>query len=75
MAITGAGLAAARKDAKAAVSPVQTSDPVAASAYFDAIDLADSTAIVNYFKANTELDPKTTDSGAAGSGIITGGIK
>lgn len=73
MAITGQGLADARKAARPA--PSQTSDPAAAAAASDAYLLADSTAIVDYFKANAELAPKTTDSGAAGSGIITGGIK
>lgn len=72
MAMTGQGLAEARKAARPA--PSQTSDPAAAAAAADAYLLADSNAIVNYIKANAELVPVTTDQGAAGAGIITGKV-
>lgn len=45
-------MAAARKSAVAGVTPVQTSDPVAAAAYADALRVADSTAIVTYIQSN-----------------------
>jgi hypothetical protein len=64
MALSGSGLAAARKAAIALVVPVQTSDAAAVITYADAIRLADSNAIVDYFKANTVV---TTTSGAPDS--------
>jgi len=61
MALTGAGLWAARKSAVDAVVMAQSSDSATAIAYREAIGLADSTAIVDYFIANTVV---TTTSGA-----------
>jgi hypothetical protein len=52
MAMTGAGLAAARDAAIAAVAQVQTSNPATAAAYATALRLADSTAIVTYIQQN-----------------------
>ena len=52
MAMTGAGLAAARSAALAAVTQVQTSNPATAAAYATALRLADSTAIVTYLQQN-----------------------
>lgn len=66
MALTGAGLAAARAAARPAA--VQTSNPVAAASAADAYLLADSTAIVNYFKANTVV---TTNDAQGGSNTGT----
>jgi hypothetical protein len=52
MAMTGAGLAAARAAALAGVTAVQTSNANAATAYATALRLADSTAIVTYIQQN-----------------------
>lgn len=52
MAMTGAGLQAARKAAVDAVACNQTSDAGSAQAYRDAILLADSQAIVDYIHSN-----------------------
>jgi len=69
MALTGAGLWAARKAAMDAVTPVQGT-AAQAQAYRDALGLADSTAIVTYFVTNTVV---TTTYGAP-DGEHTGGI-
>jgi hypothetical protein len=58
MAMTGAGLAAARTTARPAAT--QTSDPAAAAAAAAAYMLADSTAIVQYIQQNLAV----TSSGA-----------
>lgn len=52
MAMTGAGLSAARKAAVDGVALSQTSDPAAAASYRDAVLLADSNAIVTYIQTN-----------------------
>ena len=52
MAMTGAGLAAARKAAVDAVTPVQGSSAAAGKAYADALRVADSNAIVTYIQQN-----------------------
>jgi hypothetical protein len=75
MAMTGAGLAAARQAAMDAVTCTQTTVATNAQAYRIAVLLADSTAIVAYIVANSELVPVTWDSGDAGAGIITGTVK
>jgi len=63
MAMTGAGLNAAREAARDAVtaSYTQGSSAAAVQALSDAMLLADSTAIVDYIKANAVV---TTTSGA-----------
>lgn len=61
MAMTGAGLAAARKSALAGVTPVQTQDPAAAAAYADALRVADSTAIVQYIQQNMVVNSSGAD--------------
>lgn len=70
MALTGAGLWAARKAAMDAVALSQTDVAATAVSYGEALGLADSTAIVDYFKANTVV---TTTSGAP-DGEHTGNI-
>ena len=64
MAMTGAGLAALRKQYVDAVSASQTSNAGAAVAYGDAILLADSRAIVDYIHQNARCSG--TDSGTWG---------
>lgn len=73
MAITGAGLSAARKAAIAVVTDAyeQSSDPEAATAYSEDILLADSTAIVDYFKANTIVTTQTGAPDGEHTGIIS----
>lgn len=75
MAMTAAGMWAKRKAAISAVPAVQSSDPVAIAAYRDAVGIADCQAILDEITANSELVPVTTDTGAAGAGIITGTVK
>ena len=64
MALSGAGLWAARKAAMDAVSFAQGSGAGAAAAYREALGLADSNAIIQYFMQNTEVQ---TTSGAPDS--------
>ena len=52
MAMTGTGLAAARKSALDAISSPSSSNPADATAYRDALLIADSTAIVTYIQGN-----------------------
>ena len=54
MAMTGAGLAALRKQYVSAVPMSQSNDSGAAIAYGDAVLLADSTAIVDYIHSNAK---------------------
>jgi len=75
MAMTAAGMWEKRKAAMAAVAAVQSSDPADIAAYRDAVGIADCQAIIDEVVANSELVPISTDSGAAGSGIITGKVK
>lgn len=75
MAMTAAGMMAKVKTAIAAVPPVQGSDPVAVASYRDAILQAMCQGIIDEVVANSELVPVTTDTGAAGAGIITGKVK
>ena len=72
--MTGPGLAAARQEAMDAVTCTQTSTAADAQAYREALLLADSDAIVTYIQTNSVLVPITTDTGSAGSGIITGRV-
>lgn len=67
MAMTGAGLAAARKAAIDAV-PAPTNDAASALAYANAVRLADSTAWVTYIQQNLGV----TSSGAdPQGGVVT----
>ncbi len=75
MAMTAAGMMAKVKAAMAAVPAVQSSDPVAVAANRDAVLLAMCQGIIEEVVANSELVPVTTDTGAAGAGIITGTVK
>lgn len=59
MAMTGAGLAAARKAARPAAS--QSSDPTTAAAAADAYLTADSNAIVQYIQANMTVASSGAD--------------
>ena len=52
MAMTGAGLSAARQAAMDAVGYTQTNDAGVAGSYANAILLADSQAIVDYIQGN-----------------------
>jgi hypothetical protein len=72
MAMTGAGLKAAREEARDAVTAIYTqgSSAEAVITLSDALLLADSTAIVDYIKANAIV---TTTSGAP-DGEHTGNI-
>lgn len=72
MAMTGAGLKAAREEARDAVTAIYTqgSSAEAVNTLSDALLLADSTAIVDYIKANAIV---TTTSGAP-DGEHTGNI-
>jgi len=62
MAITGSSMWTRRKTAKNAITPYQGSDPAALAAYFDAIGIADSQAIIDEIKtatvASTGVDPQ-----------------
>lgn len=64
MAMTGAGLAAARKAAIDAVTFNQTNTEAAAVSYAEAILLADSTAIVQYIQGTAHA--VGTDTGTYG---------
>lgn len=64
MAMTGAGLAAARKAAIDAVAFNQTNTEADAVTYAEAILLADSTAIVQYIQNNAKATG--TDTGTYG---------
>lgn len=75
MAMSAASMSAKVKAAIAAVPPVQSSDPAAVQAYRDAILQAMCQGIIEEVVANSELVPVTTDTGAAGAGIITGKVK
>lgn len=75
MAMTAAGMWEKRKAAMAAVQAVQSSDPADIALYRDAVGIADCQAIIDEIVANSELVPISTDSGTAGSGIITGSVK
>lgn len=58
-----------------AVSPVQTTDPADIVAYRKAQLQAMFQGFWNEVIANSELVPVTTDTGSAGTGIITGKVK
>lgn len=75
MAMTAASMMAKIKAAIAAVPAVQSADPAAVAAYRDAILAAMCQGIIDEVVANSELVPLTTDTGAAGAGIITGKVK
>jgi hypothetical protein len=75
MAMTGAGLAELRQQYVDAVAAPQTNDAASATTHCEALRRADSNAIVDYITQNAELVPVSTDSGTAGSGIITGKVK
>jgi len=64
MAMTGAGLAAARKAAVDAVAIAQTNNATSAQEYGEAWLLADSTAIVTYIQGNAQATG--TDTGTNG---------
>ena len=58
-----------------ATATAQGTDLTTASTQADQIMLALFQAICDEIVANSELVPVTTDSGTAGSGIITGKVK
>lgn len=60
MAMTGAGLAAARKTAVDAVA-APANNATAAAAYADALRVADSTAIVTYIQSNMVVNSSGAD--------------
>jgi hypothetical protein len=73
MAMTAQSMLASIKAARA--TPTQTSDSDAAVTNADAVMLAFCQGIIDEIVNNSELVPKTKDSGAAGAGIITGSVK
>lgn len=75
MALTAASMASKVKAAIAAIAPVQGSSAANAAAYRDAVLQAMCQGIIEEVVANSELVPLTSDSGAAGAGIITGKVK
>lgn len=75
MAMSAQSMANRRMTAVNAIAVPGNNDPNAAAAYRQAVILADSQAIIDEIVANSELVPLTTDSGAAGAGIITGKVK
>ena len=75
MAMNGAILATERQAAMDAIASPQSNNPADATAYREALLIADSNAIVAHIVANSELVPVTKDSGTAGAGIITGTVK
>lgn len=74
MAMTPAGMVAKIKAARAGL-PASDGSPGQAATQADAMLLALCTGILNEIAANSELVPVTTDSGPAGTGIITGKVK
>jgi hypothetical protein len=74
MAMTAAGMVAKIKAARANLPPSDGS-AVQAAAQADAMLLALCQGILDEVTANSELVPVTSDSGAAGAGIITGKVK
>jgi ABC-type branched-subunit amino acid transport system substrate-binding protein len=81
MAMTGAGLAAARKAAKDAVPAPTANTAAAALVYATAMNTADSTAIVSYLTANmvvavtvTSVTGVTPGAGVSGPGTGTGTV-
>ena len=75
MAMTASGMMAKVKAAIAAVPAVQSSNGATTQTYRDAVLLAMCQGIIDEVVANSELVPVTTDTGAAGAGIITGTVK
>lgn len=73
MAMTAQSMLAKIKAARA--NPPQTADAAAAATNADAVMLAFCQGIIDEIVSNSELVPKTKDSGAAGAGIITGSVK
>jgi hypothetical protein len=73
MAMTAESMLQKIKDAMPA--PVQTSNTAAAAQHSDAVMLAFCQGVIDEVVANSELVPVSSDSGAAGSGIITGKVK
>lgn len=73
MAMTAAGMVAKIKAARASL-PASDGSADQAAAQADAMLLALCTGIINEIKANSELVPVSTDSGAAGSGIVAGKV-
>lgn len=75
MALSKESMAAKIKAKIAAVPPYQGSDAADAQSYRDAVMLAMCEGIIEEIVQNSELVPIETDSGTAGSGIITGKVK
>lgn len=73
MAMTAASMLEKIKSARA--TPPQTADADTAVTNADAVMLAFCQGIIDEIVSNSELVPKTKDSGAAGAGIITGSVK
>jgi hypothetical protein len=73
MGMTAQGMLDKIKAAR--VSLEQTSSNSAALSHSDKTILAFCQGIINEIVANAELVPVSTDSGSAGSGIITGKVK
>jgi hypothetical protein len=74
MAMTAAGMVAKIKAARASL-PASDGSAAQAAAQADAMLLALCQGILDEVTANSELVPVTSDSGAAGAGIITGKVK
>lgn len=74
MAMTPEGMVAAIKSARESL-PSSDGSAAQAAAQGDAMLLALCTGIINHITASAELVPVSTDSGAAGAGIITGKVK
>ena len=74
MAMTPDGMKAAIIAARASL-PASDGSAGQAAAQADAMLLALCTGIINHIVASSELVPLSTDSGVAGSGIITGKVK
>lgn len=74
MAMTAAGMVAKIKAARASLPPSDGSAAQAAT-QADAMLLALCQGILDEVTANSELVPVTSDSGAAGAGIIAGKVK
>lgn len=73
MAMTAAGMVEKIKAARASL-PASDGSAAQAVTQADAMLLALCTGIINEIKGNAELVPVSTDSGSAGSGIVTGKV-
>jgi hypothetical protein len=75
MALSASSMAGRIQAAVDAIAGQQTTDAAGMAGYRMNLYTAMSQGIIEEIVANSELVPVSTDSGAAGAGIITGKVK